>query len=301
MNHPKHILITRMNVEWNISRPVEERNDPSFLSHRFEIFEKTCYPSVNSQTNKNFIWFMLLDAQAPNEFRQRVEHYSSNPRIIPIYIKNKDTLLETVRTEINARLVDSTTHLITTNLDSDDSVSKNFIESVQNQFQNQDFEFINFPFGYMYRFIDETLYLRDWLTAPCHTLIEKRENFETAIKYEHSEITQYNTRQVITKPIWLMTVHGKNVRTSFDVNAAWQPSHRLLGDFDIRFNPPQKSYLETLNDTLSAVVQVMRSERKWDNPAIKFKKIANILSPAIVRSLRRVQMVLQSKPTAPTR
>jgi Putative rhamnosyl transferase len=300
MNKPQHFLITRVNVEWRISRPIEDRNDLAFLNHRFDIFEKTCYPSVNSQTNKNFTWFMLLDSRLPDEFRQRVEQYASNPKIIPVYIENKDSFLRSLKEAVNTHLLDSTTHLITTNLDSDDVISKDFIDITQKQFKGQDFEFINFPFGYLYRFVDTTLYLRDWLTAPCHTLIEKRENFQTAVNYGHAEITKYNTRQVPTKPLWLMTVHGKNIRTKFDVNAAWQPYSRLSNDFCIGFDLPHKSYLETLRDTANAVIEVVTSNREWDTTSLKFKKVVNILSPVFMRSLRQVQVAVK-KPSAMNR
>ncbi|MDX2213170.1 MAG: glycosyltransferase [Oculatellaceae cyanobacterium bins.114] len=294
MTHPfQHILITRMNVEWNISRPVEERNNLDFLSYRFNIFEKTCFPSVNAQSNKNFVWLLLLDSKLPDEFRKRVEQYTSTPQLIPVYIENKDTFLDQLKQAINTHLSASTTHLMTTNLDSDDAISKDFVATIQEQFKGQDFEFINFPFGFMYRFVDEKLYLRDWLTAPCHTLIEQRDNFETASNYKHDTITKYKTRQIPTKPMWLMTVHGKNVRTKFDVNAAWQPTQRLTHDFDIRFDLPHTSYLKTLNEIFAAVITVITSQRDWDSPSVKFKKVANILSPAIMRSLRQAQMVIQ--------
>ena len=57
MNNFQHFLVTRINVDWNISKPrsQEERNSTDFLSYRLDLFEKICYPSVNAQINKNFI------------------------------------------------------------------------------------------------------------------------------------------------------------------------------------------------------------------------------------------------------
>lgn len=288
MDKFQHILLTRMNVDWNLSRTrsQQERNDVDFLNYRFEVFEKTCLPSVNAQTNKDFIWIILLDEETPEIFRERIQAYQTSLQILPIYIKSKETLLATLKETILEQLLESTTHLITTNLDSDDVISKRFISSIQDQFRSQDFEFINFPFGYLYQSKEQKLYLREWLTAACHTLIEKRENFETALKYPHNEISSYKVRQVITTPMWLMTVHDMNVRTRFDVSAAWQPIHRLKDDFCTNIDFPKRTILGRYQELFSEMVNLLVSKREWDTPKVKFRKALNILSPSLIRSNR---------------
>ncbi|HHP7229787.1 MAG TPA: glycosyltransferase [Xenococcaceae cyanobacterium] len=251
----QYFLLTRINVDGWFNRPrtKEERNTKDFLDHRFSIFEKTCYPSVQSQTKTNFIWLVLCDDMLPEAYRQRLETYNSIVKIIPIYITSKDTLLETVYQVIISNFTNTTKYLITTNLDSDDIIAKNFIATVLQKFNQQSFEFINFPFGYLYNLNTRVLFLREWHTASCHTLIEKiqkNNKFDTALKYSHIDINKYNLRQVIMKPMWLMTVHGKNDRTAFDVNAAWQPIFRLEERFMDNIDYPQMSFCMILRGCL---------------------------------------------------
>ena len=291
MSDYQHFLITRMNVDWDVSkaRSPQERNSFEFLNHRFTIFEKTCCPAVNAQTNLNFIWLILLDVGLPEEFKERLGKYTSSLTIIPVYINSKETFLTTLKDTIAEHLLPSTDHLITTNIDSDDVLSRNFVATTQQQFRGQAFEFINFPFGYLYRFQEQKLYLREWLTSSCHTLIEQRQNFQTALAYPHYKVISSKTRQVITQPIWLMTVHGENVRTQFDVSAAWQPLTRLGNNFCSNIDFPKQRWIETLREMFVEVLNVISSRRDWDNPKVKARKIMNILFPPLIRGMRKLR------------
>lgn len=287
----KHFIITRMNVDWHLSKHRTDRNHPDFLTHRFKLFEEVCYPSVLSQNNKNFTWIILFDAALPILFKQKVENYCSHAEeveIIPVYIQSKMTLLNTVKENIKLKLSNETEYLITTSLDSDDAISKNFISLIQENFSRQELGFINFPFGYLYRTQEQNLYLREWLTSPFYTLIENLNDFKTVLQYRHTEIKHYRNRQIITKPVWLMIAHGKNVRTNFDVSAAWQPLYRLGSDFTINLEFPSKSRNSYLKEIIGAVYQVYASRKKWDTQKIKVRKIINILSPALMRFTRRL-------------
>lgn len=299
MENFQHFLLTRINVDWGISKPLsqEKRNSSEFLDHRFSIFEKTCYPSVQSQNNKNFIWLILCDGILSDIYRKRIESYNSNIRIIPVYVTSKDKFLDTIAQVIASNLLNSTRYLITTNLDSDDIIAKNFIATLQNQFNQQNFEFINFPFGYLYNFNSQTLFLREWDTAPCHTLIEQikeHNKFDTALKYSHISINQYSIRQVIMKPMWLMTVHGQNVRTRFDINAAWQPLFRLDNNFVADIDYPKKSLWDNFKEIFSAIQSVAFSKKKWDTPKTKFKKILDIFFPSLIRISKKIKMMIST-------
>lgn len=288
----QHFLITRINIDWNISRPIHNRNDKNFLSYRFELFEKTCFPSVNAQTNKNFIWLLLLDAEIPSLFKEQLENYSSNPTIKTVFITNKATCLETLREAINTHLLDSTKYIITTNLDSDDAISDNFIATVQSKFREQNFEFINFPFGYLYRFENQKLYLREWLNSPIYTLVEKKSSiYDTVLKYSHDQIANYNIQQVCTKPMWLMTAHGKNVRTRFDEAAAWQPLDRVGNSFNVKIDFPQQTSLMVLREMFHEIWRIVTSKREVDTLKVKVRKIINIFFPSLTILIRKIKPI----------
>ncbi|MBD2096763.1 hypothetical protein H6F90_16795 [Trichocoleus sp. FACHB-591] len=293
MSSFQHFLITRINIDWNISKPrsQQERNNIDFLKYRLDIFEKTCYPSVKAQTEKKFTWLILLDAELPSIFRERIQSYCShsNIEILPVYISSKENCLSELKAAISEKTLKTTTHIITTNLDSDDAVSRKFISTIQNQFREQDSEFINFPFGYLYQLKEQKAFLREWLTAPCYTLIEDHKNFETVLKYGHDQISNYKVYHVFTTPMWLMTAHNMNVRTKFDVAAAWQPTNRVSEEFCINLELPKKRLLESSKEFFTESLNVVLSRRSWDTPKVKFRKIVNIFSPFLIRLARRAQ------------
>ncbi|NJL82777.1 MAG: hypothetical protein HC890_07155 [Chloroflexaceae bacterium] len=283
----QHALLTRFNTDWFLSksRSQQERNSAEFLEHRFRIFEKTCLPSVNAQSNLNFFWLLLLDAGLPEGFRERIAHYSSASRvkIHPVYIEDRSVFLPRLKQAIAAKIVPETRFLISTNLDSDDAIARNFIARVQEQFREQKLEFVNFLFGYLYRMQEQKLYLREWRTAPCYTLIESIDGFKTVLKYGHTSITRFNHCQIATEPLWLMTVHGQNVKTQFDVSAAWQPLNRLGDRFQVELDLPQKRAAQSLGEMWQEIGQVLTSPWPSDTPKVKTKKILNILSPPLLQ------------------
>jgi len=287
----RHFVITRMNVDWQISRPRSDRNDPEFLNRRFALFEQICLPSVKAQTNKEFLWLMLLDAALPNQFKEKVEKYRSSVQLVPVYVESRETLLDSVRRVIREHTNEECKYLITTSLDSDDAISKDFLQLVQAQFRQQEFEFVNFLFGYLYRIGEQKLYLREWLTSPFYSLIESyNDEFKTVLKYGHTQINEYNNCQIVAEPLWLMVAHGNNVRTNFDVSAAWQPVNRLGSNFAVDLDFPKSSKLKVFKGMATEIYSVLRSRKKWDTAKVKVRKISNIISPSAIRVLRRIKL-----------
>ena len=81
----KHLLFTRFNI--NSADTLSCRLDPAYLKVRFELFERYCLPSVQNQTNQNFIWLLLLDENTPNDYKDRIKLYQEKyGRITPIYL-----------------------------------------------------------------------------------------------------------------------------------------------------------------------------------------------------------------------
>lgn len=289
-----------MNVHWNISRPRDTLNDDRFLEHRFRIFEQVCLPSVSAQSQQNFVWLMLFDAGLPDRFRQRVAEYTLPSPIAPVYVESRNTLLDSVRDKIHHHYHAERNFVITTSLDSDAAIAKNFVESVQNNFDNQDFEFINFSLGYLYRIQEGNLYLREWLTSPFYSLVERKEplkELSTVLSCPHALVLKrgHRARQVIQDPIWLMSVHGANVRTNFDVNAAWQPAGTVHDVFETSLDIPRSTIWLNLRGRLNAVKDIISSKRQRDTTKVKLKKISNILAPGLMTQFKRLQFYVLKK------
>ncbi|MGI6460291.1 MAG: glycosyltransferase [Candidatus Hydrogenedentales bacterium] len=205
----EHFILTRFNVR---ERPNDTQlvTNPQWLNHRIILFEQFCFPSVKAQTCTNFRWLVFFDEATPDEFKDRFQAYHRDfPNFEPIYITehNPDTVAQAVR----QRLAPDTPFVITTRLDNDDALCRDFIERVQAEFRHQEAEIINFPFGYIW--FKGRLYLYRDPSNPFTTLIEKAEPLRTIVARPHRKLAELAPiRQAGITPAWLQVVHSSNKR-----------------------------------------------------------------------------------------
>lgn len=219
----EHIILTRFNLQWIADEPP----NIGWLRHRFQLFDRFCYPSVYGQTNQNFKWLVFFDEHTPSEFRERIEVYAKWENFIPVYLARFD--LRLVRERLTAFLGDSS-HLITTRLDNDDAICKDFIDTVQINFQHQDFEFINFTCGYVWN--KHNVYLSLQKSNPFISLIESAHEYRTVWCENHVTLSSLgNIKQLETEPAWLQVIHSWNVCN--EVQGVLQQSMNLSERFSI--------------------------------------------------------------------
>ncbi|HEY9825634.1 MAG TPA: glycosyltransferase [Stenomitos sp.] len=228
MKNVQHFLLTRFNVRVNYS--VERIGiNPDWLFHRFKLFEQYCYPSVLAQTNSDFKWLVYFDADTPQSFKEKISNYAKWENFLPIYLDTEFS--DQINQKIIADLVSQETdYVITTRMDNDDAISKDFIAMIQANIQENDYEFISFENGYVLN--GERLYAFKYLNNPFMSLVERvnsssNTQVQTILCGEHSQISkQAAIRSIRMSPVWLQVVHGRNV--SNRTRGIRQPIHQLL-------------------------------------------------------------------------
>jgi len=132
----EHIIITRFSYRFKKDMPIGELFSHKRLQRRFQLFETFCLPSVLSQVNPNFYWIIIIDAELPTEYVDRLwksiaKFYGSNkyskfgPR--QIFVHRWDwTCTLTELTWIEKYIQFHKRYLITTRLDDDDSICREF-------------------------------------------------------------------------------------------------------------------------------------------------------------------------------
>jgi hypothetical protein len=199
----KHIILTRFNLRWITDEPP----GVDWLRHRFKLFDRFCYPSVYGQVNQNFKWLVFFDEHTPSEFREMIAAYAEWDNFIPVYVAGFDKSL--VRERLSAFLGNAS-HLITTRLDNDDAICKDLIDTVQINFRQQDFEFINFTYGFVWS--KHNVYLSRQKSNPFISLIESAHKYRTVWCENHVTLSSLgNIRQLVTPPAWLQVIHNRNV------------------------------------------------------------------------------------------
>jgi len=233
MHKFNHFLLTRFNVRLNpgdTGYGLELGGSTQWLTRRFELFDQFCYPSIRGQSNQNFKWLVFFDTDTPDTFKEQIKTYCQWENFMPIYI-NKFSL-EIIRENLASYLTDDPEYLITTTLDNDDALCKDYIQIIQDNFQNQKFELLNISSGYIWDTSNGNIYLRWTANNPFMSLIEAIEGFQTIWVEPHNNYYDLyhktgQLRQISTQPAWLQVVHGGNLYNR--VNGIRQP-RKNMGD-----------------------------------------------------------------------
>lgn len=208
----QHFLLTRFNVRLTFDLPPEPQQpvhpgiDAAWLTHRFDLFERFCLPSVLGQTSDRFQWLLFLDAETPDPFRRRMDALAAEHAIHPVYIDQFS--YDLVKAVVLEQVQPGVTHLITTRMDNDDAISRSFVETVHAHFLGQEMTFLNFLYGYSWH--KGKIYFHRQRSNPFISLIEKVESARTVFCGDHREldaigdiiqiISPAGWRQVINRP-----------------------------------------------------------------------------------------------------
>lgn len=207
----QHFLLTRFNVR-EVPGRTELVSDPGWLAHRFDLFEQFCLPSVAAQTARNFLWVLFLDEATPESFRDRIQRHARDfPNLRALYVIEHSRAV--VADALSSLLHDSTAYVITSRLDNDDAVSRDYIERIQQAFDRQNAEVLNFPRGLVWH--KGRVYLHADPSNAFATLVEKRRDsgLLTVCARPHPKLSQVApVRQLDSRPAWLQAVHGTNRR-----------------------------------------------------------------------------------------
>lgn len=233
----QHFVLTVFNVDDLTGPKSELKLNISWLKHRFKLFDQFCYPSVRAQSNQNFKWILLFDINTPDIFKGRISKYSEWENFIPVYIskRNPNSFLEVIL----HYLTDETEYLITTRLDNDDAIFKDFVEILQNYFDRQKLQFLNFTNGYIWR--NNEIYLFKQPSNSFASLIEKIDDFSFRTVFTgegHHKLYKVGpVKEINTKPAWIQVIHTKNRANRVRGTLQTPREIKYLGsDFEIRKN-----------------------------------------------------------------
>jgi hypothetical protein len=222
-----HLLLTRFAVRLDEGSPVPA---DEWLAGRLEVFKRFCAPSVNSQTNSDFTWLLLVDEGVPDWVVEQVSDAVTQSHEVV-------RLTSAWRPEAIGELLtakSTSPWLITSRLDSDDALGRRYIDEVQQRFAEQ-------PAPTFLNFLKGAQYVNGRMSTYAHpsnaflSLIEPRVEQaapRTVMSVSHDIAGRAaDVIQVETSPLWLQVVHGGNLLNG---SSGWraQPS-ALLPHFGI--------------------------------------------------------------------
>ncbi|WP_181405821.1 glycosyltransferase [Pseudarthrobacter phenanthrenivorans] len=220
-----HFVLTRFNV-----RSFYYAGEPSddWLHNRLELFRRYCLPTLSQQSADSFTWLVFFDDQSPDWFQREVSKDAPG-NFEAVYVRGAFTA-ETVSKAITER--SSAPYILTTRVDNDDAVSRDFVQVIQSCFEWQDFEFINLVSGAQYA--KKRTYLRPYTKNPFLSLMEASLEAppHTVFVEHHYRVDERGpVRNVRTRhPMWLQVIHGGNVLN--EIVGLRVPVGRIAGHFD---------------------------------------------------------------------
>ncbi len=218
----QHFVLTRFNIA-SPGREAPIRNSPGWLSGRFELFMTYCLPSMAAQESHAFHWLIYFDEQTPEQFREQIIAAQSQVAFEPIFVGPFRASL--AADDVAKRLSPGTQRVITTRLDNDDAVSRDFLMRIRAECEGlPDGTIVNFRQGVALR--AGRLYTAVDDSNPFASLVEAADGAKTIWAAPHTELAaRFPTRQVDTAPCWLQVVHGENVANRI--------KGKRLGDRDV--------------------------------------------------------------------
>ncbi len=235
----KHLLFSRFNLTYKSTKikPYSERvvemskkfaQDPRWLSDRLDFFETYCLPSVRGQTTQNFKWYLLFSDMTSDKFDYRLGKYvNENTEVSYNYLGDHDIVYDEIAYQIKKAQEEGgeLDYIITTNLDCDDAISKNFMKEVQKNFKGRK-EFLNIPSGFIYDVRIEKAFTRSSEHSPFRSFVQPVSDIDEDLPiedlYKHDKHTIYARihgdsksmapiRQVETSARWLQLIHTENL------------------------------------------------------------------------------------------
>jgi hypothetical protein len=222
-----HWLITRFNVPFR--RYLGTSTDPDWLDHRMRLFVENCLPSVAHQSCQDFRWLLLVDRKTP---RRRLKEILAlaKTRAFELHAVGFEWGDDAAKYLARERRSE---YLLTSRLDNDDAIHRDYLRTVQGGFVRQTFEFLELPNGLKLDEGRRDLYRFRRRSGPFLTLVERVVGSPATVYCcNHTRATELGPlRTLDLEHAWLQVVHGWNIVNQIPRDLSRVPSSELGGGF----------------------------------------------------------------------
>ncbi|WPO83071.1 glycosyltransferase [Chryseobacterium sp. JJR-5R] len=213
-----HIITTSFNVpsvSWKQTRDGKNTLTNEWFMDRIDIFDKYCLPSFKNQTNKNFWWIVFFDVNTPEFYKERIKEIEKEfPRFKPYFVNDHD--------EKNARLPEiileytgNSDFLITTDVDNDDILHMEYVETIQRLYQPVDNLVIDLRRGLQLTHTSgNKAFITEYYSVanPFVSLVESVQDFKTVTHHFHHQYRNFKDIAVFDeKPLYIQFIHQNNL------------------------------------------------------------------------------------------
>jgi len=245
-----HYLITRFNLknpDW-----VNENNEyyvltQEWLDERFTIFETYCLPSVKNQSNQNFVWLVFFYVDTPKHFLGKIHQIAENfENFKPIFIDGFKELGNELKLQIEHNQLNIDDYFITTRLDNDDIIHKDFIKTIQDLYIPRSKSIIDLRLGYQVILLKKNkTEIRNFKVSynPFLSVITKLSDFDNLMTQKH-DYWKVIPHKIIhdTQHMWIQVIHQNN-KLNQKQKALKKVAKINSSDFGVHISNPKESPL----------------------------------------------------------
>lgn len=220
MGNYQHFITTTYNVpanNWQKTRDGQKALSNEWFKDRIVIFRKYCLPSFKNQYSKNFQWLVFFDVNTPDFYKTEIEKIRNEfPVFNPFFVANMDEKKVRLLQEVKNLINKDTEFIITTDIDNDDILHKDFVKTVQENFKPVHNLAIDLRRGLQLTKTSETeAFITDYYAAgnPFVSVVENvSKEIKTCAGYFHNDTRNFENIQVYDKkPMFMQFIHGFNM------------------------------------------------------------------------------------------
>ena len=262
-----HYLITRFNVpvkNWDRDKAGKPVLDDAWMLSRLELFRRYCVPGVANQTSKDFTWLIYCDTLTSPSFLADIHQAISDiPNVMVRPVQDFEALMTDLRQLLSTA---PTPYVISSRVDTDDSLGPAYISEVQKHFVEQDKRIIKCLGGVLYYAHRGVLTeIRKSHLNHYGSLIEELKpgkELITIMGYPHGRPPEGSTvTDIDLRFAWLKIIHERNMASK--TNGVPLFDNTVVTHFGLQPDDLPRSYLSTSVFVLRRVLS--RLKRKIFN------------------------------------
>lgn len=264
----KHYLITRFNVILNnptleLDKEGKETQTDAWLESRFDLFERYTLPSIKNQTCKNFTWIVLFYSGTPERYRAKIASYSAQvPQFTALFVDAGEDSTDRAKEFIKSDC--STEFIITSRIDNDDLIHREYLSRIQEVFEPRDNIFLCFRSGAQYTERGCVMRSFNYIKNHYFSRIELLTNLQTAL-CNHTTIHKLGELQIFDdRYMWIEIVHSSNLcnRERSLMQITIDDTAELFGT-ELKQSPVQRLSLSYLSGVIAYYCKIAIESLKY--------------------------------------
>lgn len=181
-------------------RSASRQFDRKWIIERLELMNRFTAPSIKSQTDPRFEWYVFVQDRTPQDVIVRIKEMGA--QVVVAETDDVDAAQKLIRKNRGM--------IVTVNLDTDDAIAPTFVQELHAHISEQPGMF-RFKRGMVIRQQEgRELYAMGYKSDKnqFNALVERGEEAITVFGYSHAEAGRVHD---IHRPMWLQVVHGDNI------------------------------------------------------------------------------------------